>query len=194
MASGAPGVTPFPLRGTGRTLPSWVRLVGALFVLAVGLLSLCKQRYLFLLKKMLHAWVRRWCAPMCNAVAPSGALLPRCNALPPSVCTGTSNMHCFPSTLKCRTYLIAHINSNSTTAHNTPLYECRNPPCPHGEAMNMYDTVMPGHHVETGCWGEPTLVPAHVGQGEEGWFRSEFGCVAWSSFVRNVRSLLHARA
>ena len=51
--------------------------------------------------------------------------------------------------------------------------------------MNMDDTVMPGHHVEAGCEGEvnhPTLVPAHVGQGEEGWYRSEFGCVAWSSF------------
>lgn len=62
---------------------------------------------------------------------------------------------------------------------------CHHPPCPHGVAMNMDDTVMPGHHVEAGCEGEvnhPTLVPAHVGQGEEGWYRSEFGCVAWSSF------------
>jgi hypothetical protein len=44
--------------------------------------------------------------------------------------------------------------------------------------MNMDDTVMPGHHVETGCEAEvnhPTLVPAHIGQGEEGWYRSEFG-------------------
>ena len=51
--------------------------------------------------------------------------------------------------------------------------------------MNMDDTVMPGHHTEAGCEGEinhPTLVPADVGQGEEGWYRSEFGCVAWSSF------------
>ena len=51
--------------------------------------------------------------------------------------------------------------------------------------MNMDDTVMPGHHVEEGCEGDvnhPTLVPAHIGQGEEGWYRSEFGCVAWSSF------------
>lgn len=51
--------------------------------------------------------------------------------------------------------------------------------------MNMDDTVMPGHHTEAGIEGEvnhPTLVPAHVGQGEEGWYRSEFGCVAWSSF------------
>ena len=28
----------------------------------------------------------------------------------------------------------------------------------------------------------PTLVPANLGAGEEGWYRSEFGCVAWSSF------------
>ena len=38
--------------------------------------------------------------------------------------------------------------------------------------MNMDDSVMPGHHVEEGCEGDvnsPTLVPAHVGQGEEGW-------------------------
>ena len=51
--------------------------------------------------------------------------------------------------------------------------------------LNMDDTVMPGHHVETGCEGEinhPTLVPANIGQGEEGWYRSEFGCVGWSSF------------
>ena len=36
--------------------------------------------------------------------------------------------------------------------------------------MNMDDTVMPGHHTEAGCEGEinhPTLVPAHVGQGED---------------------------
>ena len=55
----------------------------------------------------------------------------------------------------------------------------------------MDDSVMPGHHVEAGVqpssdgttWvNHPTLVPAHVGPGEEGWFRSEFGCVAWSSF------------
>ena len=54
------------------------------------------------------------------------------------------------------------------------------------KAMNMDDAVMPGHHAEAGCEGEvnhPTLVPAHVGQGEEGWYRSEFGCVAWSSFA-----------
>ena len=55
----------------------------------------------------------------------------------------------------------------------------------------MDDSVMPGHHVEAGVqpssddttWvNHPTLVPAHVGPGEEGWYRSEFGCVAWSSF------------
>ena len=46
------------------------------------------------------------------------------------------------------------------------LTGCHHPPCPHGVAMNMDDTVMPGHHVEKGCEGElnhPTLVPAHVG-------------------------------
>ena len=55
--------------------------------------------------------------------------------------------------------------------------------------MNMDDTVMPGHHTEAGCEGEinhPTLVPAHVGQGEEGWYRSEFGCVAWSLWLPSV--------
>ena len=29
---------------------------------------------------------------------------------------------------------------------------------------------------------DPTAVPAWTGPGEEGWYRSEFGCVSWSSF------------
>ena len=46
--------------------------------------------------------------------------------------------------------------------------------------MNMADTVMPLHHAAE--ISPPTLVPANLGAGEEGWYRSEFGCVAWSSF------------
>ena len=34
----------------------------------------------------------------------------------------------------------------------------------------------------TGGTNDPTAVPARTGPGEEGWYRSEFGCVAWSSF------------
>ena len=29
---------------------------------------------------------------------------------------------------------------------------------------------------------DPTAVPAWTGPGEVGWYRSEFGCVSWSSF------------
>ena len=51
--------------------------------------------------------------------------------------------------------------------------------------MNMDDTVMPRACPQMPVAGEinhPTLVPAHIGAGEEGWYRSEFGCVSWSSF------------
>jgi hypothetical protein len=51
--------------------------------------------------------------------------------------------------------------------------------------MNMDGTVMPRACPQMPVAGEinhPTLVPAHLGAGKEGWYRSEFGCVAWSSF------------
>eukprot|EP01052_Picozoa_sp_SAG31_P017367 SAG31_NODE_1185_length_9494_cov_5.602980_4_plen_268_part_00 len=50
--------------------------------------------------------------------------------------------------------------------------------------MNMAETVMPRNHPPSllGETNEPALVPANLGAGEEGWYRSEFGCVSWSSF------------
>ena len=52
---------------------------------------------------------------------------------------------------------------------------------------NMEGLTMPKAQVytqstTTGGTNDPTAVPARTGPGEEGWYRSEFGCVAWSSF------------
>lgn len=51
----------------------------------------------------------------------------------------------------------------------------------------MDDLVMPRACPQQPIGGgggpnHPTLVPANLGAGEEGWYRSEFGCVSWSSF------------
>mmetsp|Transcript_31436 Transcript_31436/g.94443 ORF Transcript_31436/g.94443 Transcript_31436/m.94443 type:complete len:1023 (+) Transcript_31436:5048-8116(+) len=44
--------------------------------------------------------------------------------------------------------------------------------------------VMPKAQAQQAVGGtnDPTATPAWTGPGEEGWYRSEFGCVAWSSF------------
>lgn len=44
--------------------------------------------------------------------------------------------------------------------------------------------VMPKAQAQqpVGGTNDPTAAPAWTGPGEEGWYRSEFGCVAWSSF------------
>jgi hypothetical protein len=53
-------------------------------------------------------------------------------------------------------------------------------------SVGMSQAVMPSGSAPqpavTGAVNTPTAVPAWTGPGEIGWYRSEFGCVSWSSF------------
>jgi hypothetical protein len=50
--------------------------------------------------------------------------------------------------------------------------------------QNVEGIVMPKAQPQPTINGvnDPTATPAWTGPGEEGWYRSEFGCVSWSSF------------